>query len=141
MKYVFKSIVQHEGTGLLTADAARTIHDDIMVLFILHHIHYHGQLLTKSITWYLYCFFKMPHFIFIMIAHVNNNGLFFLQHVIHLLCIYISTFIFHAEVRIMYAIGHDLITYFYFQHPKRSAVIIDRDIQPDPMEWSYRKYH
>src|SRR5690606_2428991 len=75
VKYIFKSIVQHISAGFLAPDTSGAIHDDVLILLFFEHIYCHGQLLTKCITGYFYGIFKMPHFIFIMIAHVNNYGI------------------------------------------------------------------
>src|SRR5436190_16653996 len=41
MEYVFKSIMQHKGACLFTTDTTGAIHDNILIFFILHHIHGH----------------------------------------------------------------------------------------------------
>src|SRR5438045_4225138 len=73
MKNIFKTIVQHVCAGLFAADAACAIHNDVLIFIFFQHINSHRQLLTKSIRRNLNCIFKMAYFIFIMVAHVNNN--------------------------------------------------------------------
>src|SRR5215213_4670268 len=41
VKYIFKPLVQHISTGLLTANTAGTVHNNVFILCLLQHVRCH----------------------------------------------------------------------------------------------------
>ena len=118
MKNIVEAIVQHVSTCFLTTYTTCTIHDDILFLFILHHVNCHGQLFPESVTGYFDGIFKVAYFKLIMIAHIYHHGVRILQQGIHLYRIYIPALFFHTKGRVCNAIGYNFMPHFYFQYPK-----------------------
>ncbi len=128
VKHIFKSLVQHIRTCLFTTDAACTIHDDVFIFISLHHVHGHRKLFPKCITGYFNGILKMPHFIFIMIPHINHHRIRIVGELVKLFRINITSFIGHIKVGIFNAIGHNFLTHFNIQHIKTFAIIIHGNI-------------
>src|SRR5579859_6422820 len=71
--YMLEPLMKQVGAGLLAPDASRTVHDDILVFVVLHHIRRHGELFPESIGGDLYGILKMAYFIFVVVAHVDDD--------------------------------------------------------------------
>src|SRR3954463_2743112 len=79
MENIIKTIVKHISAGFFATYAPGTIHNNVFIFFILEHVNSHWQLLPESIAGNFYRVYKMSHFIFIMVAHIDDNGIFILH--------------------------------------------------------------
>ena len=94
----FKTIVHHKSAGFFTTDATGAVHDDILFASVLsaylppwaiaHRGNYHPALQR---------IFKIPCFIFVMIAHINHYGIVILQQFIQLLSICVPASLFMSN--------------------------------------------
>ena len=90
-------MVKHVSTCFFAADATCAVHDDVFVFLIFQHICCHRQLFSESIAWNFDGFFKMAHFVFVMIAHVYHNRIFIGSKFIELLGVYVLTAVGHIK--------------------------------------------
>ena len=67
-----ESVMLHPGTGLFTTNAAGAVHDDFFIFMCLHHLDCFWQLLTEGICRNFERVFKVPHFILIVVTHVDK---------------------------------------------------------------------
>ena len=74
--HVFKTFVFKIGAGFFASNAASAIHQEFFILFVLRKLRFNNrQTFSKSIHIGFYGFGKMANFTFIMIAHINHNGI------------------------------------------------------------------
>src|SRR5688572_4460891 len=118
MKNVFITAMKHISTGFFTADTAGAIHDYILVFCMLQHFCSHRQLLAESIGRDFNGTLKMPYLIFIMVSHVYNDGIRIIGQLVEFFGIYITSFVFHVESRVLYTICHDLFTDLDLKYPE-----------------------
>ena len=71
----------------------------------------------------------MPHFIFIMVAHINDDSILIVNHCIVFSRIDIFTFFTKIKYLIIQAIGYNLFSDLYFKDKETLAIIIDGHIE------------
>jgi hypothetical protein len=74
LKYIRESNMFHPCARLFTADATGAIHHDVLVLLFSQQVAYNLKLITKSVGIRTYRIAEMPHLTFIMIAHIDDDG-------------------------------------------------------------------
>ena len=76
----------------------------------------------------------MPDFIFIMVAHVYDEGVRVGCESVELLRIHITPFLLHVERRVINAVGNDLFLHFDIKHEERFATVIHGSVKPKGFE-------
>ncbi|MNZ73245.1 hypothetical protein D3C78_916540 [compost metagenome] len=71
----------------------------------------------------------MSHFVFIVIAHIDKDGVRVVQHGVHFCCFKIFAHVAGIKRRIVNSVSHDTFTHFHTQYPERFAIIIERDVK------------
>ena len=108
-----KSVVLHPGAGLLTADPARAVHNDLFIFMLLHHFNRFRQLVTERVCRDLQRILEVPHFIFIVVAHINEYRVRIVQHGVHFCRFQVITHIAGVKVRIINPIRHNAFANFH----------------------------
>ena len=124
-----ESVMFHPGTGLFTTNAAGAVHDDFFIFMCLHHLDCFWQLLTEGICRNFERVFNVPHFILIVVTHVDKQCIGIVKHGVHFRRLQILTNIAGIKVRIVNTVGNDTIADLHAQYPEGFPVIIQRDIQ------------
>ncbi len=138
MEHIFETMMQKIGARLFAADAAGAVHDDILLLLALEHLHCHRQLLAEGIARYLARIFEMPHLVLVVIAHIHDDGIGIGCQLVELGGVHIPSLALHREGGILDTVGNDLCPHLYAQHPERFPVILDRDVQAYILQKIYR---
>ena len=124
-----ETTVFHPGTGFFTADPTGAVHNDFFIFMFLHHLDGFWQLFTERISRNFQCVLEMPHFVFVVITHIDKYGVRIVQHRVHFCRFEILAHVTGIERRIVNAVRHDTLTHLHAQHPERFAVIIKRDVE------------
>ena len=107
--YVLKTVVEQVCRCFLAADTAGAVHHDVLVLLIFQHVYRHGQLFAEGIGRHFYGAVKMTYFIFVVIAHIHDNGIRIGADLIEGCCIEVLALAGHVETGIGNAVGHNLL--------------------------------
>jgi len=129
VKDVIETFMEQVGAGFFTANAARAVHDDVLFLMLFQHTGGHGQLVPEGIGGYFQRLVEMSDLVFVMVPHVDDNGVRVVRQPVELLRIHISSFLTHIEGRVIDPVCHDLSPHLYLQHPEGLAVVIHRDVE------------
>ena len=78
-----ESAMFHPGTGLFATNTTGAVHHDFFIFMRLHHLNRFRQLLTEGISRNFERVFKMPHFVFIVVAHVDKQRIWIVKHGVH----------------------------------------------------------
>ena len=97
MVNMIKAFMQQVSARFFTTNTTGAIHDNIFVLFVLHHVNSHRQLVAESVAWNFNRIFEMTHFQLVVISHIDHHSFGIFHQFIHLLRIHIMSFLFHAE--------------------------------------------
>ena len=95
----------------------------------LHHLNRLGQLLAKGIGRDFHRVLEMPHFVFIVVTHINEHGIRIVQHRIHFRSLEIFTDIRRVKLGIVDTVRHDAFTHLHAQHPEGFPVIVQGNVQ------------
>src|SRR5258708_38468393 len=90
-----KTLVKQVGAGLLTAYPTGTVRDIFAVFFVLQHVGGHRQLLAEGIGGHFQRIFKMADLKLIVVAHIHDNTLGVLRHLVEGFGVYILPFTAH----------------------------------------------
>ncbi len=134
MPDLVEAFVFHVRAGFFTADPPGAVHDNFLVLMLLHHLNRFWQLLTESIRRDFECVFKVAHFIFVVVTHIDKHGVGIVKHGVHIGRFQVFAHIAGVKRRIVNAVGHNAFTHFQAQHPEGFTVIIERHVQAQAIQ-------
>ena len=130
LMHILEALVLEVGRGLFAANAARAIHDDVFLLLALEHVLHNFDFLPERVDLGRDGPHEMPHLTFVMVAHVNQNG-------VRLRCQFIerSGIEVHAAIRdikrvIVEPVRHDFRPNLDGQLEKRLP-FVDRGVEPN----------
>ncbi len=135
--HLFESAVLHIRARFFAANAACAIHDDGFVFLRFQHFGHQGQRLPESRHIGAQGPFKMPHFAFVVVAHIDHNGIRVIGQFIKFPGRQVFSPFCHIKTRVVQTIGHDFPAHLDRELVKRSPVVLHGNIEPDTVHLRY----
>ena len=113
---ILESLVFVICTGLLTADASCTIHDQVLVFFMFLEVFLDdGQGIAEGVHIRCDRSLEMPDLAFVVVAHIDQYRIGIFDQGVELFSIYVHTLIGDVKSVVIKAISDDLVAHLYFQ--------------------------
>ncbi len=129
-----EALMLHVCAGFFAADPPGAVHDNFLVLMLLHHLNRFRQLLAEGVCRDFKRVFKMAHFIFVVVTHIDKHGVGIVEHGVNVGRFQVLTHIAGVKRRVVNAVGHNAFAHFQAQHPERFAVIVEGNVQAQAVQ-------
>ena len=119
------------------ADAAGTVHHDLPVFLIRQHFLHGGEDVAEVGHLRPDGSLEVAHRAFVVIAHVHDQGVFFIQELVYFPGAEVTAAFRYVEGLVIQAVGHDLRSHLDNQFQKGRGLGIDGDVETGSVQEGY----
>ncbi len=134
LENILKTLVLQVSAGFFAADAAGAVHHDVFVFLICQEFRHVGQFLAESIHIGCNSAFEMADFAFVMVAHINQDGIGRIGEGVEFFSLEVGAAIGGVEIGVVDPIGYYFWAQFDDEGKEGFAVVFDRDVEPQALK-------